>query len=81
MAVIEVVMEKCCSSDQFCHPLATFGTDTEKTATFISCRKMVIFQLVMVKCCSSEDFFTHLPMSAMILEIPPILSSALKLPY
>ena len=81
MAIFELVMDKCCSSDEFFTHWPFLRNDTEKTANFIICRKMTIVQVVMDTCCSSDEFFTHLPLLAMTLKRPLILSVAVKWLY
>ena len=81
MAMLELVMDKCCSSDEFFTHWPFLRNDTGKTGNFISCRKMAIFELVMDKCCSSDEFFTHLTLLAMVLERLIISSFAVKWLY
>ena len=66
---------------RFFYPFSKVGDDTRNTGNFIICRKIAIFKIDLVKCCSLDEFFTHFPISAMILERPVILSFAVKLPY
>ena len=77
MAIIQLVMDKGCSSDEF-FPICHFCNDTGKTPSFITCHKMAIFELAMDKCCSSDEFLTYLPISAMMLERPLISSVAVS---